>query len=61
MLDFIVSGDFYHNIWISAGITKEQAEQAVKMMPKDPKVLASMMTDKIAGSKATFEKMGVPG
>lgn len=31
------------------------------MMPKDPKVLASMMTDKIAGSKATFEKMGVPG
>lgn len=42
------------------GITKEQAEQAVKMMPKDPKVLASMMTDKIAGSKATFEKMGVP-
>lgn len=44
----------------SMGITKEQAEQAVKMMPKDPKVLASMMTDKLAGSKDTFEQMGLP-
>lgn len=49
------------NVWIYAGITKEQAEQAVKMMPKDPKVLASMMTDKLAGSKDTFEQMGLPG
>lgn len=31
------------------------------MMPKDPKVLASMMTDKLAGNKDTFEQMGVPG
>ena len=43
------------------GITKEQAEQAVKMMPKDPKVLAGMVTDKLAGGKAALQGMGLPG
>lgn len=43
------------------GITKEQAEQAVKMMPKDPKVLAGMVTDKLAGGKTALQEMGLPG
>ncbi|XP_061162815.1 uncharacterized protein LOC133172027 [Saccostrea echinata] len=42
------------------GISKEQAEQAVKMLPKDPEKLAGMMTEKISGTKATLEGMGVP-
>ncbi|XP_022286157.2 uncharacterized protein LOC111099090 [Crassostrea virginica] len=44
----------------SMGITKEQAEQAVKMMPKDPKVLAGMVTDKLAGGKTALQEMGLP-
>ena len=31
------------------------------MMPKDPKVLAGMVTDKLAGGKAALQGMGLPG
>ncbi|XP_048753655.2 uncharacterized protein LOC125664898 [Ostrea edulis] len=44
----------------SMGISKEQAEQAVKMMPKDPKVLTGMMTQKLSGTKSALEGMGIP-
>lgn len=31
------------------------------MMPKDPKVLTGMMTQKLSGTKSALEGMGIPG